>query len=68
MSYGLLIFIIMRLNLSAIKKMNITRDNSLVPILQKLSLFEGVDPILIDSLVSECPTQSFDIGDTVLSE
>ncbi|HBB27558.1 TPA: hypothetical protein DCZ36_03635 [Candidatus Gracilibacteria bacterium] len=58
----------MRLNLSAIKKMNIVRDNSLVPILQKLSLFEGVDPLLIDSLVSECPTQSFDRGDTVLSE
>ncbi|MDD5198137.1 MAG: cyclic nucleotide-binding domain-containing protein [Candidatus Gracilibacteria bacterium] len=58
----------MKLNLSALKKMNIGRDNPYVPILQKLSLFEGVDSFLIDSLISQCPMQSFDRGDMILSE
>ena len=58
----------MELNLSALKKMNIGNNYPLVSLLQKLPLFESVDICLIDSLVSECPMESYESWVTILSE
>lgn len=57
----------MEINLTAIKKINMW-DNSLVAFLLKLGLFEGIDILVIDRLVSECYLENYGTGDIILSE
>lgn len=55
----------MELNLSALKRIQRIEDNSLLPILKNLSLFEGVDDFVLTSIACGCQKETY-ASDTII--
>lgn len=58
----------MELNLNALKRMQGREDNSLLPTLKHIPLFEGIDDLLLASIASGCQKKIYEPGAIIIAE
>ena len=58
----------MELNLNALKRMQGKEDNSLLPILKNIPLFEGINDLILASIASGCEKKTYEPGTIIIAE